>query len=172
MTMDQEQTRRLSALALMFMLACAGTATGQTPQPTITRMENMQANGTFDVKITPQGSGDAVDGTALGKMTLDKTFHGDLEGTGKGEMLTAMTPVKDSAGYVAIERIAGKLNGRTGSFMLQHSGTMTRGAPNLVVRVVPDSGTGELFGIAGTMTIKIEGGKHFYDLAYTLPAKP
>jgi hypothetical protein len=105
-------------------------------------------------------------------MTLDKTFQGDLEGTGKGEMLTAMTPVKDSAGYVAIERITGKLKGRTGSFILQHNGTMTRGAPSLVVSIVPDSGTGELAGVAGTMTVKVEGGKHFYELAYTLPAKP
>jgi uncharacterized protein DUF3224 len=170
--MDRSQIRQATALALMLMLACAGLADGQTPQAPVTRMEKMQANGTFDVKMAPQGSGDAVEGTALGKMTLDKTFQGDLEGTGKGEMLTAMTPVKDSAGYVAIERITGKLKGLAGSFMLQHTGTMTRGAPSLVITVVPDSGTGELAGLAGTMTIKIEAGKHFYEMAYTLPAKP
>jgi hypothetical protein len=128
----------------------------------------MHAKGTFDVKVTPQGGGDSADGISLGRMSLDKQFKGDLEGTGKGEMLTAMTPVKESAGYVAIERVAGTLQGRTGTFILQHSGIMTRGTPNLVVTVVPDSGTGQLTGLAGTMTIKIEGGKHFYEVEYSL----
>jgi len=124
------------------------------------------ARGTFEVKITPVATDDSP--TPMGRMSIDKQLHGDLEGTSKGEMLTAGTTVKESAGYVAIERVTGKLDGSSGSFMLQHSGTMTRGAPSLVITVVPDSGTGELAGLAGTMTIKIEGGKHFYELNYTL----
>ena len=127
----------------------------------------MHAKGTFEVKLTPQG-GDSVEGANLGRLALDKRFHGDLDGTSKGEMLTAMTTVKDSAGYVALERVTGTLQGRTGTFILQHSGTMTRGTPHLVVTVVPDSGTGQLTGLAGTMTITIEGGKHFYGIEYTL----
>lgn len=102
-------------------------------------------------------------------MSLDKQFHGDLEGTSKGQMLTAGTAVKDSAGYVAIERVDGTLKGQRGSFVLQHSGTMTRGAPQLVITVVPDSGTGQLVGLAGKMTILIADGKHSYEFEYTLP---
>jgi hypothetical protein len=102
-------------------------------------------------------------------MSIDKQYHGDLEATGKGEFLGAHGSVKGSAGYVAMEKVSGKLNGRSGSFALQHSGTMTQGEQRLSVTVVPDSGTGELTGIAGTMTIKIEGGKHFYEFEYTLP---
>ena len=104
-------------------------------------------------------------------MTIDKQYHGDLEGTGKGQMLTAGTPVKGSGAYVAIEKVAGTLKGRSGSFALQHSGTMTQGAPHLAITVVPDSGTGELKGIAGKMDIKIADGKHSYDFEYTLPAQ-
>jgi len=105
----------------------------------------------------------------LGRMSIDKTVHGDLEGTSKGEMLTAGTSVKGSAGYVAIERVTGSLHGRSGSFTLQHSGTMTRGAPELVVTVVPDSGTDQLAGISGKLEIKITGGKHFYEFEYMVP---
>jgi hypothetical protein len=105
-------------------------------------------------------------------MSVDKQFRGDLEGTSKGEMLTARTSVKGSAGYVAIERVSGSLKGRKGSFVLQHSGTMTRGTPQLSILVVPDSGTGELAGIAGKLMINIDGGKHYYDIEYTLPEKP
>jgi len=101
-------------------------------------------------------------------MTLDKRFHGDLVGTSRGQMLTAGTDVKGSAGYVAVERVTGALQGRSGTFALQHSGTMTRGAPELTITVVPDSGTGELAGLEGKMAIRIEGGQHFYDLEYTL----
>lgn len=124
-----------------------------------------EARGTFEVKLAPQTTGDET----LGRMSIDKQLQGDLQGTSKGEMLTALTAVKDSAGYVAIERVTGTLKGRSGTFVLQHTGTMSRGAQNLVVAIVPDSGTGQLAGIAGTMTIKIEGGKHFYGLQYTLP---
>lgn len=104
----------------------------------------------------------------LGRMSIDKQFHGDLEGTSKGQMLTGGTPIRNSAGYVAIERVTGSLKGRTGSFILQHTGIMNRGSPSLVITIVPDSGSGQLEGIRGTMTIKIEGGKHSYELNYTL----
>jgi hypothetical protein len=101
-------------------------------------------------------------------MSLDKQFHGDLEATSKGEMLTAGTGVPGSAGYVAIERVDGTLHGRGGTFVLQHSGTMTRGAPQLTITVVPDSGAGQLAGLAGRMAITIADGKHTYDFEYTL----
>ena len=106
-------------------------------------------------------------------MSIDKQFHGDLEGTSKGYMLSsAATVVKGSGGYVAMERVTGTLKGRHGSFVLQHSGTMTRGVPQLSVTVVPDSGTAELTGLSGTMTIKIDAGKHSYEFDYTLAEKP
>jgi hypothetical protein len=130
-----------------------------------------RASGTFDVKVTPQASDDKSEG-APGRMSIDKQFHGDLEATSKGEMLTAGTAVKGSAGYVAIERVRGALHGRTGTFALQHSGTMTRGAPQLTITVVPDSGTGQLAGLAGQMAIVITEGKHSYDFEYTLADSP
>ena len=127
------------------------------------------ASGTFDVKLSPQGQADKAEGSSLGSMTIDKQFHGDLEATAKGQMLVAGTDVKNSAGYVAVERITGTLHGRSGSFALQHSGIMTRGAPQQTITVVPDSGSGELAGLAGSMTVVIEGGKHSYTFEYTLP---
>lgn len=130
----------------------------------------VRAHGTFEVKLTPQVTGDSAKGTPLGRMSMDKRFSGDLEGTSTGDMLTAGTGVAGSAGYVAIERVSGTLHGRSGTFILQHSGTMTRGAPQLTITVVPDSGTGELTGLAGTMAIIIDSGKHSYDFEYTLPA--
>ena len=126
------------------------------------------ASGAFEVKLTPQVPENAAD-AALGRMTLDKQFHGDLEGTSKGQMLTGMTDVKGSAGYVAIERVTGTLHGKSGAFILQHSGTMTRGAQQLAITVVPDSGTGQLIGLTGKMAILITDGKHSYDFEYTLP---
>jgi hypothetical protein len=101
-------------------------------------------------------------------MTIDKQFHGDLEAVSRGQMLTAVASVKGSAGYVAIEQVTGSLHGRSGGFVLQHTGTMTRGAPQLIVSVAPDSGTGQLAGLAGAMTIGIAEGKHSYDFEYTL----
>jgi hypothetical protein len=101
-------------------------------------------------------------------MSIDKEFHGDLKGTSKGQMLAAGTEVKGSAGYVAIERVSGMLRGRSGTFALLHSGTMTRGVPHLSITVVPDSGTGDLVGVAGQMTINIVDGKHFFEFEYTL----
>jgi hypothetical protein len=127
------------------------------------------ASGTFEVKLTPQPAEDQVGDPTIGRLALDKHFHGDLEGTSKGQMLAVGTEVKGSAGYVALERVNGTLRGRQGTFALQHSGTMTRGAPQLNVTVVPDSGTGQLVGLAGTMEIRIADGKHSYDLEYTLP---
>jgi hypothetical protein len=126
-----------------------------------------RASGTFEVKVSPQATDDKGD-PLLGRMSLDKQFHGDLDATSKGEMLSAGTNVKGSAGYVAIERVSGTLRGREGSFVLQHSGTMTRGVPQLTITVVPDSGTGQLTGLTGKMNINIVDGKHFYDFEYAL----
>ena len=127
-----------------------------------------RASGTFEVKVVPQPSDDSAD-VSFGRLSLDKQFHGDLEGTGRGQMLTAGTGVEGSAGYVALEMVTGTLNGRSGTFVFQHSGTMTRGAPHLIITVVPDSGTGDLTGIAGKFEIKIApGGEHSYDFEYTL----
>jgi hypothetical protein len=129
------------------------------------------ATGTFEVKLTPQKSdNNEAESANIGRMSSDKQFHGDLEGTSKGEMLASGDP-KSSAGYVAMERVTGKLKGRSGSFVLQHSGTMTRGVPQLTITVVPDSGTGELTGLSGRMNIIIENGKHSYEFDYTLPEK-
>ena len=129
----------------------------------------MHARGTFDLKISPQPPQDNVGDPTVGRMSLDKRFHGDLEAASKGQMLTAGTEVQGSAGYVAIERVNGTLHGRSGTFALQHSGTMTRGEPQLTITVVPDSGTGQLVGLAGTMTIAIADGKHSYAFEYTVP---
>jgi hypothetical protein len=126
------------------------------------------ARGTFDVKLAPLDSPDQGQGSTLARMSLDKQFHGDLEATSKGQMLSAGTEIKGSAGYVAIERVTGTLQGRTGSFVLQHTGIMTRGAPELSIVVIPDSGSGELQCLAGKLTIDIVDGKHLYDFEYTL----
>lgn len=130
------------------------------------------ASGTFEVKLVPQQPEDKAEGSTLARMSIDKQFHGDLEATSKGQMLTAGTDVKGSAGYVAIERITGKLQGRAGSFILQHSGTLTRGAPQQSITVVPDSGTGQLTGLTGKMTITIAEGKHSFDFEYALLESP
>lgn len=128
------------------------------------------AIGTFEVKLVPQPPDDKAEGSTLGRMLIGKQFHGDLEATAQGQMLTAGTDVKGSAGYVAIERITGTLHSCTGSFVLQHSGIMAHGTYQQTVTVVPDSGTGQLVGIAGKMTGTIDAaGKHSYDLEYTLP---
>jgi hypothetical protein len=134
------------------------------------------ASGPFDVTITPQSADDKVGDPTVGRMSIDKQFHGDLEATSKGQMLAAMTEFKGSAGYVAMERVTGTLRTpggvRSGSFALQHSGTLNRGAAQLSVSVVPDSGTGQLAGLAGKMTIIVADGKHSYDFEYTLPDAP
>jgi hypothetical protein len=129
----------------------------------------MQANGPFEVKLTPQPAAPGIEPANLGRMIIDKQFHGDLEATSLGEMLSAMGQVQGSAGYVAIERVTGALHGRQGSFVLQHYGIMDRGVPELSVMVVPDSGTEALTGLTGSMQIQIEQGKHFYVFDYELP---
>lgn len=127
------------------------------------------AEGPFDVKLSPQPASAPTPGAALGRMLLDKRYHGDLDATAQGQMLSAGTETKGSAGYVAIEHVVGRLQGRSGSFVLQHNALMNRGAPQLSIVVVPDSGTGELLGLAGAMGIRITEGKHFYSFDYTLP---
>ncbi|HYX25447.1 MAG TPA: DUF3224 domain-containing protein [Thermoanaerobaculia bacterium] len=124
-----------------------------------------RASGTFEVKLTPQAQ-DA--GAPVGRMAIEKQLHGDLEATSKGEMLAVSTSVKGSAGYVAMEQVRGTLQGRSGTFALQHTGTMTRGTPELSITVVPDSGTDQLVGLSGRMTIQIADGKHSYDFEYML----
>lgn len=131
----------------------------------------LHANGTFEVTLVPIAPAHDGEG-ALGRMSLEKEFRGDLAGTSKGEMLSLMTAVKGSAGYVALERVTGSLRGRAGTFALQHTGTMTRGAPQLSVTVVPDSGTGELAGLSGSMRIIIDAGNHSYEFDYTLDGAP
>ena len=128
------------------------------------------ATGTFEVKLNPQD--DKSDDKTLGRMTIEKQWHGDIEGTSKGQMLTGGYVTKGSAGYVAIEKVSGTLKGRKGTFILQHSATMTRGEGQLTITVVPDSGTDQLEGLTGKLTIKIADGKHSYDFEYTLPQTP
>jgi hypothetical protein len=145
-----------------------GQASLPLPQtPNAVREETVvttHARGTFEVRLTPQASGDS----AIGRMSFDKQFQGDLEGTSKGEMLTGGSVASGSGGYVAMELVSGTLHGRRGTFVLQHSGTMTPQSQHLTVSVVPASGTGQLVGIAGTMTITIADGKHSYDFEYAL----
>ena len=129
----------------------------------------MNISGRFDVKLNPldfysQGKG----GVNLGRMSIDKTFYGELEATSKGEMLSAMTSTEGSAGYVAIEQVAGKLSGIEGSFVLQHFGIMDKGKDLLILDVVPDSASGDLVGLTGKMAIKIKDGQHFYELEFQL----
>ncbi len=126
-----------------------------------------EARGTFDVKVIPQPADDAASGP-FGRLFLDKQFHGDLEGGSKGQMLASGTGKDGSGAYVALELVTGALNGRKGSFVLQHTGTMTKNVATMNVTVVPDSGTGDLIGLSGTMTIVIADGKHSYVFAYSL----
>jgi len=132
----------------------------------------MKASGEFQVKLQPMDFyAKGSEGINLARMSIDKTFLGDLEATSKGEMLSAITATKGSAGYVAIEQVVGSLSGKIGGFVLQHFGTMNRGKDNLILEVVPDSGYEELTGISGKMSIKIENGKHSYVFEYELSAK-
>jgi len=170
-------SHRLLSRALLFASLAApallpsAIATAQDPPhshtavPEDLKMDN-HAKGLFDVKLTAQTDegGDAK----IGRMLLDKQFHGDLQATSKGQMVSTMGQVKGSAGYVAMERVVGSLHGRKGSFVLQHSGTMNRGAPHLIVTVVPDSGTDELTGLVGSMNIIVAEGKHSYEFVYAL----
>ncbi|MGU3782121.1 DUF3224 domain-containing protein [Burkholderia metallica] len=130
------------------------------------------ANGPFEVKLNPESLSTVAEQSGLGRMSLDKHYHGDLEGVSHGEMLAFRSSVQGSAGYVAMETVQGVLGGRRGSFVLQHSSTMTRGQPQQSITVVPDSGTGELLGLAGSMIIDLDNGRHAYRFDYTLPDSP
>ena len=166
------RVRNLLVLGISLSFTFGSFAYTQTPArvPGTVKKEasvTTRASGTFEVKVTPQTPGDS----GIGRMLIDKQFQGDLKGTSKVEMLAVGTAVEGSAGYVAMEQVNGTLNGRTGTFALQHSGTMTRGAPQLNVTVVPDSGTGELKGLSGRMSIVIADGKHSYEFEYTIVAE-
>ena len=128
----------------------------------------IKASGTFEVKMSPLELHNQAEVTTLGRLALDKEFNGDLQASSHGEMLTGGNPASGSAGYVAIELVNGTLHGRSGTFILQHNGVMAKGAGDLTVIVVPDSGTGELTGLSGKLTITQESGQHFYALEYDL----
>ncbi|MDX3775522.1 DUF3224 domain-containing protein [Chromatiaceae bacterium AAb-1] len=148
-----------SIILLVFSTHAFATETGN----------KMKVSGEFQVKLQPMDTyAKGSDGVSLGRMSIDKTFSGALDATSKGEMLSAMTTTRGSAGYVAIEQVTGSLSGKSGSFVLQHFGTMNRGENSLVLEVVPDSGSGDLSGLSGKMLIKIENGKHFYEFEYEL----
>lgn len=167
--MAPRRIARVAAIVLLLFhplraaaqVAAAATSTSEAPMTTVAR-------GTFDVKLVPLGSSEAAEGSAIGRMSIDKTFHGDIEGTSVGEMMSAMGSVKGSGTYVALERVTGTVHGKRGTFVLAHQGTMVRGTPTLTVTVVPDSGTGELTGLTGSLNIIIEGSKHSYEFTYSL----
>ena len=184
---------RLAAASLAPILLAAISTHAQTPQTTSQPTpqpqtvqpnpksstartkagSSLHATGPFEVKLDPQAPDEKGGGAAIARIFIDKQFHGDLEATSKGTMLAAGTGAKGSSGgYVALEIVTGSLKGHTGTFVLQHSATMNRGVPHLSVTVVPDSGTGQLTGLAGTMDIIIADGKHSYDFEYTLPQNP
>jgi hypothetical protein len=164
---------RIAACIVALGFLTAGLVAAQPAPPLKGTIMPAHASGAFEVKVTPQPQDDKIGDPTVGRLALDKTFHGDLEATSKGQMLTASTETKGSAGYVAIERVTGTVRTaagpRIGTFALQHIGTLNRGVPEMSVNVVPDSGTGQLVGLAGKMTINIADGKHSYDFEYTLP---
>jgi Protein of unknown function (DUF3224) len=149
-------------LLLPICVLALRAAQKETPMP-------HHATGTFEVKVTPLDPAFKSEDNSIGRFSLDKQFHGALEAASKGEMLSGMGTVKGSGGYVAIERVTGTLDGRTGAFILQHNGTMQNGVYHLTVIVIPDSGTAQLTGLQGSMEIIIKDGKHSYDLTYALP---
>jgi hypothetical protein len=128
-----------------------------------------RATGSFEVTLQPLSNTDASSSPLLGRMLLTKKFSGDLAASARGQMLSAGTATAGSAGYVAIDQVTGTLDGRSGGFLLQHSGSMQRGAPTLSIKVIPDSGTDGFMGIAGTLSINVVDGKHFYDFLYSFP---
>jgi len=131
-------------------------------------MKSTQANGSFEIRLNPETLSEPATGTGLGRMSFNKVFQGDLVATSQGEMLSLRSSVLGSAGYVAMETVTGTLQGRNGSFVLQHSSTMTRGVAEQSINVVPDSATGELAGLAGRLVITIEDGQHSYQFDYSL----
>ncbi len=126
------------------------------------------AKGTFTIDMIPPPAGEGAGRLSVGRMFIDKQYSGDFTGAGQGEMLSAGNPAAGSAGYVAIEHVTGVLNGRSGSFALQHSGTMQDGSSHLTIAIVPGSGTGDLFGIEGKLRLEIADRQHFYEIDYTL----
>ena len=168
---------RKIAAGLLLCAIFAGSEIAQTPVTARAGKEGMNmahAAGSFEIELTTQKPDNPVEQTAgsgFARRTSEKQFHGDLEGTSVGEMLGLVTETKGSAAYVALEWVTGKLGGRAGTFVFQHSATMTRGEGQPKITVVPDSATGELVGLSGSMMIKIEEGKHFYEFDYSLPAK-
>lgn len=166
--MPLQPTRRdLITLALSALAAASGHA--QASSTSTGAKMNTVAKGAFTVKLAPLPFEGQPEGTQLARMSIDKQITGDLVATTAGQMLSAMTDVKGSAGYVAIERVEGTLHGRKGSFVLLHTGTMNRGLPELSVTVVPDSGTGELAGLRGDFKILVADGKHSYEFSYSFP---
>jgi hypothetical protein len=169
--MSIKERTRTAGLAVLGLCAALGAA-ASLPAQDKAGAPSERAKGTFDVKVTPVTE-ERKDSVASGRLTIDKTFHGDLTGTSKGEMWTAESAVKSSGGYVAIEKVTGTLRGRRGSFTLLHQGTMRHGGEfDLRIVVVPDSGTDQLKGLSGTMAILIgeDEPRHSYDLQYALPA--
>jgi len=162
----QSRVLSIAGICLCLGIATYACSQSQTAAPAKEEVVTSRASGTFEVKLTPQPGEDGAD-ASIARMALDKQFQGDLEGASKGQGL--FSKAKGSGGYVAMEIVTGTLKGRRGSFVLQHSGTMTPAALQLSVTVVPDSGTGQLEGLTGTMNIKIDAGKHSYEFDYTLP---
>jgi len=160
---------RIHVLASVLVASSVVAQAQSIPPHSGTTAMSHVAKGEFTVKLQALPMEGQPEGSKLGRMSIDKTITGDLVATTVGQMLSAMTEVKGSAGYVAIERVDGVLNGRRGSFVLQHTGTMNKGALSLSVTVVPDSGTGDLVGISGQFNIIISGGKHSYEFTYALP---
>src|SRR6185312_9541658 len=166
------RSRRLafSCLLTAIFFGSIAWAMALSPAQTSTSEPALEhAKGSFEVKLAPQGEPEKTDGAPVSRMSGEKQFHDDLEGTSKVEMLSAISNVKGSAGYVAIERVTGALKGRSGSFVLQHNAALSRGKPELNIIVVPDSGTGQLTGLTGKMNIIIApDGKHSYEFDYTI----
>ena len=164
--------KQVIAMMCSVMLLMGDSSSAEDKSKSIQQVSTMtkQISGLFDVKMSPQAAAEDEE-ASIGRMLLDKKFHGKLEADSKGQMLAHMTSVKGSAGYVAMEKVTGSLQGRKGSFVLQHSGIMNRGEATLVLSVVPDSGTEELEGLSGSMTITVTEGRHYYGFDFELPEK-
>lgn len=156
-------------ILLTLALTQAPVARSPHPTPALETSMSAHATGTFEVKVKPLTADNAEWG-AFGRLSIDKTFRGDLEGTSMGQMLAEGDGKGASGGYVALERVSGTLGGRKGTFVLMHTGTLVDRKPEMTITVVPGSGTGELAGLVGRFQILIEGGKHSYEFAYSLPA--
>lgn len=170
---QKTKTQYLFLLLPALMIFVCGVADAQAPAKQSKKTEKIvtqKAEGTFEVKVTPLAGEANIGDPLISRLSLEKQFAGAMTGTSKGQMFGIDTGIKDSGGYVAAERFVGTLDGKKGSFSLQHSGTMQGGKFELNIILVPDSGTEELTGISGKMKIKIDGGKHFYELEYTLLA--